>query len=115
MPDSNLELIRRWNQANTDPDTVNEVVSPDFVAHMADGDVHGPDGWLEFTRRIGAGLRDMEAGSDEVIESGELIGERWWIHATSEDGRPVRWRGITMHRVADGRLQEDWVAVEDDQ
>ena len=65
-------------------------------AHMADGDVHGPDGWIEFTKRVGAGMTDLQAGSDEVIESGELIGERWWIHATRDDGTPVRWRGITV-------------------
>lgn len=114
MPSTNRELIRRWNQSNTDPETVREVVAPDFVAHMEDGDVHGAEGWIAFTQRVGAGLRDMEAGSDEVIESGPLIGERWWIRGTREDGSPLLWRGITMHRVADGRLQEDWVAVEEE-
>jgi hypothetical protein len=111
MPSSNAELIRRWNQSNSDPDTVREVVAPGFVAHMSDGDVHGADGWIAFTQRVNAGVHDMEAGSDEVIESGDLIGERWWIHGTREDGSPLRWRGITMHRVADGRLQEDWVVA----
>jgi hypothetical protein len=112
MSDSDLELIRRWNQANWDPETVREVVSPDFVAHMPDGDLHGPDGWLRFARQMMDGVSDVAAGSDEVVPSGDLIGERWWIRYTAADGTPVLWRGITMHRVADGKLQEDWVTAQ---
>jgi hypothetical protein len=112
MQSANAELIRRWNQQNQDPSAVRELVSPDFVAHLEDGDVHGPDGWVEFTRREDIRLRDVHSGIDELIESGPFIGERWWLRGITEDGQPMLLRGITMHRVADGRLQEDWVAVE---
>jgi hypothetical protein len=113
MQDSDLELLRRWNQSNWDPETVHDVVSPDFVAHMLDGDLHGPEGWLRFTQQLTAGVSDLTAGSDEVVGSGDLIGERWWVRFTAADGTQVNWRGITMHRVADGKLQEDWVAAEE--
>ena len=115
MPSANAELIHRWNQANTDPDAVHELVTPDYVAHLESGDARGPDGWLAYMRQAGDGMRDMESGIDELIESGDLVGERWWIRGTAADGQQVRLRGITMHRVAGGRLKEDWVAFEQEQ
>lgn len=114
MAESDLELIRRWNQENTDPDAIREIVSPDFVAHMEQGDIHGPDGWIEFARGMGEQLTDLHAGQEEVIASGGLIGERWWLSGTRQDGSEMRLRGITMHRVSGGRLQEDWVVTEDE-
>jgi uncharacterized linocin/CFP29 family protein len=114
MTESDLALIRRWNQENTDPDAVREIVSPDFVAHMEDGDIRGPDGWIEFARSLGE-LSEVEAGQDEVIASGDLIGERWWLRWKQSDGTAVRLRGMTMHRVSGGRLQEDWVVTAEEQ
>jgi hypothetical protein len=114
MPDSNVDVVRRWNQENWDPAAVHDLVAPDFVAHMPDEEVHGADGWLAFVQRISRGARDNEAGVDEMMTSGDLVGERWWMHYTDADGHPVRWRGITMHKVADGRLQEDWVVSEEE-
>jgi hypothetical protein len=114
MQNSNLDVIRRWNQENWKADAVTELVAPDFVAHIGDRDVRGPDGWIKFSLDGTAGVQDIEAGQDEVFTSGNLIGERWWLRYTDADGTQVRWHGITMHRVADGRLQEDWVAAEQD-
>lgn len=115
MQSANAELIRRWNQQNQDPSAVRELVSPDFVVHGAGGEIHGIDEWLAYMQRAGEDLRDAEAGIDELIEMGDLVGERWWIRGITADGRPTRLRGITMHRVADGRLEEDWVVFEQEQ
>ncbi|MDH2442640.1 nuclear transport factor 2 family protein [Amnibacterium sp. CER49] len=115
MTDADLELIRRWNQENTDPQAIREIVSPDFVAHMEDGDIRGPDGWIEFVTGMGEHWTDLRAGQEEVIASGDLIGERWWLSGKRPDGTVSRIRGITMHRVSGGRLQEDWVVTEEEQ
>ena len=115
MTDPRLEVVRRWNQENMNPDAVRELVSPDYVAHLNGDQIHGADGWIAFAKSVGGESRDYEAGSDEVIISGDLVGERWWTQYTAADGTSVRWRGMTLHRVSDGRLQEDWIVAEQEQ
>jgi hypothetical protein len=36
------------------------------------------------------------------------VAERWWVRA---DG--LTRRGITMHRIENGKLQEDWAVYQD--
>ncbi len=86
-----------------------ELLAPDFVVHGGDGqEVHGPDGWRQFIQSVQAQAGDMESGIDEMISNGNLVAERWWVRS-SEGTR----RGITMHRIVDGKLQEDWVVFQD--
>jgi hypothetical protein len=110
--EKNFELVRRFNQLPAgDLSMLDELLAPDFVAHGGDGqEVRGPDGWREFLRTAGEQFQgdNIQSGIDELIGNGDLVAERWWIRTKAGTRR-----GITMHRIADGRLAEDWVVFED--
>ena len=106
--EENFEVIRHFNRiaAGGDLSVLEDIVAPDFVVHGGEGwEIRGADGWREFILAAREQYGQSEAGIDELIGNGNLVAERWWIRAS--DGTR---RGITMHRIADGKLQEDWVA-----
>lgn len=112
-----LAVIRRFNAAGHDEDdsALEELLTPDFVAHNGDQDVHGVDGWREFLARARDQFGPSRAGIDELIPSGNLIGERWWIRSTPPGTTTVSLaHGITMHRLVHGRIAEQWAVMRED-
>lgn len=110
--EENFELVRRFNrlfQADDDLTVLDEIVAPDFVAHNGDEDVHGPDGWRQFVLEVRRGGGVIETGIDELIGNDSLVAERWWMRASSNEA--FSGRGVTMHRIVNGRLQENWAVV----
>jgi predicted SnoaL-like aldol condensation-catalyzing enzyme len=113
--EQNLELVRRFNQvfrADDDLTVLDEILAPDFVAHNGDEEVHGPDGWRQFVleaRRMGG---NIETGIDELIGDGSLVAERWWLRSSADGAEAFDGHGITIHRIADGKLQENWAVAE---
>lgn len=112
---SNEDLIHRFNQilVNRDYDQLNEIVAPDFVAHNGPDEVRGPDGWRAFVEDGWKQFGSIETGIDELIEDRGLLAERWWFRAGSGDRR-MTGHGITVHRVVDGRIQENWAVFSPD-
>ena len=115
--EENFELVRRFNQVSRADDqlgVLNEILASDFVAHNADEDVHGPDGWRRFVLAMQEVGGDVETGIDELIGDGDLVAERWWIRSSSDGGAGLTGHGVTMHRIVNGRLQENWAVFQPD-
>ena len=115
--DDDFTVIRRFNAAGhqADDSALDELLAPDFVAHNGDEDVRGVDGWRRFLASGAEQCGPSEAGIDELIGGGGLIGERWWLRFTSPaSAGSGRMHGITMHRIVDGRIAEQWAVVQMD-
>jgi ketosteroid isomerase-like protein len=111
MSEADLDLVREFNQlfVTRDLDALNRLVAPDYVAHNGDREVRGREGWRGFLEENWSQFDRVETGIDELFSDGSLIAERWWFRATAkEGGQGLRGHGITVHRVANGRLQENW-------
>jgi SnoaL-like domain len=108
--EENFELVRKFNRVfapDGDLGVLDEILAPDFVAHNGDEDVHGPDGWRQFVLEVRKDGGDIETGADELWGDGSLVAERWWMRG-STPGTDVYGRGVTIHRIVNGRLQENW-------
>lgn len=117
MSDENLDLVRQFNQlfGTRDLDLLQRLVAPDFVAHNGDRDVHGADGWRGFLEEAWEQFDRVETGIDELIADGSLVAERWWFRTTTKDGSEgPGGHGITIHRIVDGRLRENWATFHPD-
>jgi predicted ester cyclase len=115
MSDEHFDLVRQFNQlfSTRDLDLLQRLVAPDFVAHNGDTDVRGPDGWRRFLEESWERFERVDTGIEELIANGGLVAERWWFRATPKDGgEGLRGHGITIHRVVDGRLQENWATFQ---
>lgn len=109
--EENLALVRRFNQVFKNEDdlsVLDEILAPDFVAHNADQDIHGPDGWRRFVLEGRERGGEIDTGTDELIADGDLVAERWWIRGGGDGPGGFRGHGITMHRISNGKLQENW-------
>ena len=113
--EENFELVRRFNQvskADHDLSVLNEILAPDFVAHNGDEDVRGPDGWRQFVLAMQEEGGDVETGIDELIGDGNLVAERWWIRSSAAGDAGPNGHGVTIHRIVNGKLQENWAVFQ---
>jgi predicted SnoaL-like aldol condensation-catalyzing enzyme len=106
--EANKALVRRWqydvlNARNFD--LFDEVIHPSYVLH--DANIHG----REAARVL---FRDWMSGSSgsftilDMFGEGDKVVSRW----TSQDG-DKRWKGISIFRIAEGKIIEDWFCSEE--
>src|SRR5262245_45330367 len=111
MSDTNKELSARFTELFTTGDraTAEAILSARFVLHLPDGDVDGRDAFQQFL----AGYRSRFPGARSIVEDqiaeGDKVVTRWDAHV---DGDFVL-KGVTIERVADGRIAEVWVSKDD--
>jgi hypothetical protein len=108
--EENFALVRRFNQVFKldDLSVLDEILAPDFVAHNGDQEIHGPDGWKRFVLETRQQAGEVDTGNDELLGDGNLVAERWWMRGVGDGLDRVHGHGITIHRIANGRLQENW-------
>ena len=99
-------------------DLVDELVAPEFVNH--DAALPEPIVGIEGTKASISGYReafpDLHIKIEEQIAEGEYVSTRWSARGTHEGdligiaptGKQATVTGITIDRVADGRLVESW-------
>jgi steroid delta-isomerase-like uncharacterized protein len=119
--EANCALVRRFidevfNAGNFD--AVEEILAPDYVHHDPTTQEFG-SGMEGFKRLISYyrdAFPDLEITFDEQFAAGDRVVDRWTGRGTHEGelmgvpatGRAVTSSGISIHRIADGRLAETW-------
>jgi steroid delta-isomerase-like uncharacterized protein len=106
-----------WNQKNVA--VIDELFAPDFVAHRSGRPVlQGATNMKPMvegvTRTFGA---DWYSTIDALIAEGDHVVTRWTLRGThsgewrgiAPTGKPVTITGITIHRIANGKIAELWV------
>jgi predicted ester cyclase len=90
-----------------DLDAAGEVYSPRFVDHVNAMDFHGMEG---IQRSVGLYKRlfeDLRFETLQQVADGDTVATRWALHGTFR-GRRVSHTGVTISRVEDGKIVEDW-------
>ncbi len=122
MSDENIQLMRRWFQEVWNEgrvETVYELLSPDAVARGqrgAEAEIRGPEEFAKFVREIRGTFPDIKVTVEDVFGSNDKVVLRWsgvMTHTGDAmglpaSGRTVHSRGITIARIADGKIVEGW-------
>ena len=117
MSEDNKALARRSWEVVDNPDLVDEVYAADLVWHEPDQDVRGLDGARQFVTMYKTAFPDLSATVEDVISEGDNVVTRYTIRGTHQGeieefgpptGRQIALQGITMHRIADGKIVEEW-------
>jgi steroid delta-isomerase-like uncharacterized protein len=96
---------------------IDELVAADYVGHdPAQPELHGPDGIREFITTYLAAFPDGKITIDEQLAEGDLVASRWTGRGTQQGelmgvpptGRQVTVSGITISRVKNGKVVEEW-------
>jgi len=122
MSEENKVLARRsWEivaegSLDTLEDALAEVYAADIVLHEPDEDVRGIEGLKQFVSMIRSALPDLRITLEDDIAEGDKVVSRWRAQGTHQGelmgsaptGNQVRITGITIHRIEDGKIVEEW-------
>src|SRR5215203_4305476 len=122
MSEENKVLTRRsWEivtEGNLDTleDALAEVYAEDIVLHEPDEDVRGVEGLKQFVTMIRSAIPDLRITLEEDIAEGDKVVSRWRAQGTHQGelmgiapmGNRVIITGITIHRIEEGKIVEEW-------
>ncbi len=119
MSEDNKALAQRsWEiVSQRNPDLLEEVYAADIVWHEPDQDVEGLEEAKQFYSMYLSAFPDFTATVEDVIAEGDKAVTRWTIRGTHQGeieefgpatGKQVEIKGITIHRIEDGKIVEEW-------
>jgi steroid delta-isomerase-like uncharacterized protein len=117
MSEENKALARRSWESVDAPDTLGEVYASDVVWHMPDQEVRGIEEAKQFVDMFKTAFPDMHATVEDVVAEGDKVVTRVTIRGTHRGevaefgpptGKQVEIEGITIHRIEDGKIAEEW-------
>ena len=122
MSEENKALTRRsWEivakaSLETLDDALKEVYADTIVMHEPDEDVRGIEGLTQFVSMIRSALPDLRVTLEDDIAEGDKVVSRWRAQGTHQGelmgiaptGNEVAITGITIHRIEDGKIIEEW-------
>jgi predicted ester cyclase len=84
-----------------------ELYAEDFVVHVNALDFHGQEGIAKSVALYRAVFPDLRIVVEDQTADGDRVTSRWTLHGNHK-GRAVTLPGITISRVENGRIAEDW-------
>jgi predicted ester cyclase len=88
-----------------------ECYAEDFVDHVNGLEFRGLEGVRRSTVLYQALFDDLRIDVVDQVADGDEVANRWVLRGTSR-GREVELTGITISRLRDGRIVEDWTATD---
>lgn len=124
MSEQNKTLSRRaieeaFNKGNLS--VVDELYTSDYVIHDAPpGLSKGPEGLKQFVGMYRTGFPDLYSKVEEQIADGDKVATRWSAQGTNTGslfgmpatGKRMAITGITIDRIANGKIAETWNAYD---
>ena len=105
-----------WNQANLD--LIDERYASDYVRHEAGypAELAGAAGLKVFIQNLQAGFPDWNCTVEDTLAAGDKVMIRYLCSGTHTGewnglpptGKSIQFQSIIVHRVADGKVVEDW-------
>ena len=119
MSEENKTLARRELEmfSHGDFSAIDEILSPDYVGHdpAMPEPLRGPDAFRAQCEGYRAAFPDLEMTIEHQVAEGDYVVTRWTARGTHDGelmgipptGNSVTTSGISIERVADGRIVED--------
>jgi steroid delta-isomerase-like uncharacterized protein len=122
MSQENKALVRRVIEeiyTSKNVDLADEIYRPDFVDNDAAAPEEmrrGPEGVKAQAAMYKAAFPDISMTVEDQVAEGDKVVTRWTATGTHEgelmgapaSGKPVSITGITISRIADGKVQQEW-------
>jgi steroid delta-isomerase-like uncharacterized protein len=117
--EENKDLARHsWELASQGtPALLEEVYAADLVWHEPDQDVQGLEEAKQYYSTYLSAFPDLSFTVEDVIAEGDKVVTRWTVRGThqgkieafgSPTGRQLEQEGITIHRIEEGKIVEEW-------
>jgi steroid delta-isomerase-like uncharacterized protein len=117
--DQNKSLVRRYQEAHNSGNlsALDEIVTADLTSHaLAPGVPPGLEGGKMIHQAMVGAFPDMQFDIDELIAEGDKVVARFTASGThrgdlaglAPTGKHFRISGISVFRIADGKIVEHW-------
>ena len=117
--EENKAIARRffeevWNKGNLD--VIDETHAAGYVLHDPTGDIQGTEGLRQFVMGYLTAFPDFHVTIEDAIAEGDMVVLRWTVTGThkgelmgiSPTDKEMTMTGITMGRIASGKIVEAW-------
>jgi predicted ester cyclase len=107
---ANAELARRALErvcSGAGVERAEHYYSPSFIDHVNGRDLHGIEGAEASVAGYRRVIRDMSIRVEDQFAEGNVVTSRFTVAGTIY-GRAVKFDGITVSRIEDGKIVEDW-------
>lgn len=106
-----------WNEQNIA--AFEKYFTADFILHNADGDLNGEQ-FKGFCQANFTAFPDLKVTTDDLIAEGDKVVKVWTVNGTHKGdfmgipatGKPIVIKGIEMFRIADGKIAEVWLSMD---
>jgi steroid delta-isomerase-like uncharacterized protein len=107
-----------WNKHNIA--AFEKYFSSDFIIHNANGDMNAEQ-YKGLCQAYFAAFPDMHVTTDYLVAEGDRVVKVWTVNSTHQgelmgipaSGKTIVIKGIEMFRIADGKIAELWVSMDD--
>ena len=110
-----------WNQGKSS--VIADLVAVDIVVHGAGfPDMKGQEAFSNSFSLFRHAFPDFHVTIDDMVAEGDKVAFRWTESGTHKEeyagitatGKHVRWTGMSVYRIANGKIAEMWVNNMDD-
>jgi steroid delta-isomerase-like uncharacterized protein len=117
MSEENKALAHRSWQLLDNPDILEEVYAADLVWHEPDQDLRGYEEARQFVSMYKTAFPDLNVTVEDTMAEDDKVITRYIVRGTHEGeieefgpptGRHLELEGITIHRIEDGKIVEEW-------
>jgi steroid delta-isomerase-like uncharacterized protein len=119
MSAENKTLVRRWFEEVWNKGraaAIDELLAPNGVVHGLGEDMQGPAAFKPFHAAYRDAFPDVRIELEDLLAEGDKVAFRWSATAThrgnglnfAATNRPVRFSGMGIIRVENGKLVEGW-------
>ena len=124
MDNGNAQVMRRAFQGimdRGDIGTIDELFASDFTGHDTAGGTFGRDEFREGVRAMLSAFSDRRVVIEDQLADGDKVATRWTVtavHSGEFQGVPATGRrgsmtGISIDRLAGGKIVESWEVTDD--
>ena len=121
--EENKALIRRWGELWNagDAAAIAALVTPDYVRHDPNGpEVRGPNAERQLVELYRAAFPDLRFTIEHLVAEGDLVVAHLTVRGTHRGellgipptGTPLTRAAIELYRIRDGKVAEQWVALD---
>ena len=119
--EENKAIVKRWNDEiwnKRNVDIINELGDVNYISHNTNYDRAA---FREWAVGIRAAFSEGGITIEDTIAEGDKVVIRWTMHGThtgefmgiSVTGKQVTLKGISIYRIANGKIVEDWSNSDD--
>jgi steroid delta-isomerase-like uncharacterized protein len=124
MSEQNKTLARRWFEdlfSRGNLDAANEILSAEFVDHLTHEDERGLEELKHYVSIYRSAFPDMQDSVEDIVAEGDKVVVRWTSSGTHQGefmgvaptGRHVTFTGMRLFRIADNKIVESWVNIDE--